>query len=359
MPSGMNWIKFLFSKNTARIHLWIPGFFLLSLISCTPEQQHQVSPAFYYWKTNFRMGNYAQQLMQQTGSKTLYIRLFDVDWNEQQAQPLPVGILNASSVQDTSLGYIPVVFITQRCLYRLQEKDLPELTARIAKLMESLCSGLQINPAEIQIDCDWTKQSAALYFSLLQQLKTQAFAGNKKMSCTIRMHQVKYTASSGIPPVDRGLLMVYNMGNLKKYGPDNSILDVKDARDYMKNIQQYPLPLDVALPLYHWAVLFEQKNFKGIVYNVSDQDFKSEDLVPVTGDLYRIRNNTRAGGYAFKAGTEIRFEHPGSKALLDIAGYISPRMNDTAFRVAFFHLDSMALRDFSAGDINDILQKFK
>lgn len=359
MLSGMNWIKFLFSKNTARILFWIPGFFLLPFAGCKPEQQHKVSPAFYYWKTNFRMGNYEQQLMQQTGSKTLYIRLFDVDWEEQTAQPLPIGMLSPSSLPDPSLTCIPVVFITQRCLYRLQEKDLPELTARIARLMEALCSGLKIRPPEIQIDCDWTRQSATLYFSLLRQLKAQAFLAGKKMSCTIRMHQVKYTTSSGIPPVDRGLLMVYNMGNLKKYGPANSILDVKDARDYMKNIQQYPLPLDIALPLYHWAVLFEHKSFKGIVYNVSDQDFKSRDLIRLQGDLYRIRNNTRAGGYAFTAGTEIRFEQPGTEALLDIAGYISPRINDTAFRVAFFHLDSMALRDFSAGDISHILQKFK
>jgi hypothetical protein len=355
----MNWIKFLYLKNTARILFWIPGFFLLLSAGCKPEQQHRVSPAFYYWKTNFRMGNYEQQLMQQTGSKTLYIRLFDVDWDEQKAQPLPVGILTPSSVPDTSLCCIPVVFITQRCLYRLQEKDLPELAVRITKLMDALCTGLKITPAEIQIDCDWTRQSAALYFSLLKQLKTQAFVSNKKMSCTIRMHQVKYAANSGIPPVDRGLLMVYNMGNLKKYGRDNSILDVRDARDYMKNIQQYPLPLDVALPLYHWAILFEQKKFKGIVYNVSDQDFKTQDLIAIQDDLYRIRKNTSAGGYTFNAGTEIRFEHPGTKALLDIAGYISPRMNDTAFRVAFFHLDSMALRDFNASDISDMLQKFK
>ena len=359
MPSGMHLIYKLLLKNTARILLWIPGFFLLSGTACNRSPNYQVSPGFYYWKTNFRTGNYEQQLLTSTGSNTLYIRLFDVDWDEQKAQPQPVGILNPTAVQDTTLTYIPVVFITQRCLYRLQEKDLPELTERITGLMTDLCARLNINPPEIQIDCDWTRQTSGLYFSLLRQLKTQSFTRTRKMSCTIRMHQVKYTVSSGIPPVDRGLLMVYNMGNLKKYGPDNSILDVKDAKDYMKNIARYPVPLDVALPLYHWAVLFEQRNFKGIVYNVSDKDFKAGDLEPVRGDLYRIRSNTRAGGYAFDAGTEIRFEHPGQKELLDIAGYIAPKMNDTAFRVAFFHLDSFALRDFSIADINNILQKFK
>lgn len=359
MSSGKYLIQQLLLKHTARILLWIPGFFLLYATACNSKRQHQVSPAFYYWKTNFHTGNYEHQLLRQTGTNTLYIRLFDVDWDVSKAQPMPAGVLSPARVQDTTLAYIPVVFITQRCLYRLQEKDLPELTARIARLMEDLCTGLHISPAEIQIDCDWTRQTAGLYFSLLRQLKAQTFAGNKKMSCTIRMHQVKYTVNSGIPPVDRGLLMVYNMGNLKKYGPENSILAVKDAKDYLKNIQQYPLPLDVALPLYHWAVLFEQRNFKGIVYNVSDKDFKKGDLQRLQANLYRIKNDTRAGGYAFKTGMEIRFEHPKQQELLEIAGYIAPRMNDTAFRIAFFHLDSFALRDFGSADINHILEKFK
>ncbi len=359
MSSGKNLIQQILKTTTARTLLWIPGFFLLSGIGCNSASKNRISPAFYYWKTNFRTGNYEQRVLGATGSNSLYIRLFDVDWDPQKNRPQPAGLLNPEAVRDPTLTYIPVVFITQRCLYRLQEKDLPELSARIAGLMNDLCTDLQIMPPEIQIDCDWTRQTASLYFALLRQLKTQSFARNKKMSCTIRMHQVKYTVSSGIPPVDRGLLMVYNMGNLKKYGPDNSILDVKDAKDYMKNIQQYLLPLDVALPLYHWAVLFEQRTFKGIVYNVSDKDFKTGELEQVQADLYRIRKHSYAGGYTFNAGTEIRFEHPGKKELMDIAGYIAPKMNNTAFRVAFFHLDSFALRDFSTTDMKDILQQFQ
>ncbi|PSK95296.1 hypothetical protein [Taibaiella chishuiensis] len=346
--------------HKARILLWIPGFFLLwTAAGCGPKRKNAVEPAFYYWKTNFRMGGYEQRTLQQTGSKTLYIRLFDVDWDERQQQPRPVGLLQPSPVQDTTLTCIPVVFITQRCLARLQEKDLPVLASRITQLMAELCKGLQIKPPEIQIDCDWTKQRADLYFALLRQIKAQAFVQDKKMSCTIRMHQVKYTASSGIPPVDRGLLMVYNMGNLKKYGPANSILDLKDAKDYMKNIGQYPLPLDVALPFYHWGVLFIRQNFGGLVYNVSEDDFKKGDLVRIKGDLYLVPKPVEAAGYSFKPGTEIRFEHPDRDMLLDIASYIRPRINDSAFRLAYFHLDSFALRRFSITDMNAIREAFQ
>lgn len=359
MFPGKHLMKIQRLKNTARIHLWIPGFFLLLLTGCRHDYHYRVSPAFYYWKTNFRMGSFEQDMLRQTQSSTLYIRLFDVDWDQQQAQPLPVGIINTEAVRDSTLTCIPAVFITQRCLYRLKEEDLPGLASSITGLMGTLCRSLCINPPEIQIDCDWTRQTADRYFKLLQLIKAQAFAHDKKMSCTIRMHQVKYTASSGIPPVDRGMLMIYNMGNLKKYGPDNSILDLKDAKDYMKDIKQYPIPLDVALPLYRWAVLFTRGNFAGIANNVSEEDFKPEELARTKTGLYRVQKTTRAGYYDFKAGTEIRFEHPATPVLADIAGYIAPRMNDTAFRVAFFHLDSASLGHFNSKDITTLISRFE
>ncbi len=360
MFSGKHLISAARFLQKARIHLWIPGFLLLLLAgSCGSKRENVVEPAFYYWKTNFRFGGYEQRMLQLTGSRTLYIRLFDVDWDEQKGLPLPVGILKPAVVQDTTLTCIPVVFLTQRCLSRLQEKDLPLLASRITQLMAGLCQGLRISPPEIQIDCDWTRQSAELYFALLREIRAQDFARNKKLSCTIRMHQVKYTTSSGIPPVDRGLLMVYNMGNLKKYGPASSILDVKDAKDYMKNIGQYPLPLDVALPLYHWGVLFNRQSFGGIVYNVSENDFKKGDLSCVQGNLYQVRHDVRAAGFDFRAGTEIRFEHPEQDELQDIAAYIRPRIHDSVFRLAFFHLDSFALRRFTVADMNAIRKRLQ
>ncbi|WP_118952881.1 hypothetical protein [Taibaiella helva] len=345
-------------SQRARIAI-IPGFLLfLALAGCTQPKKKEIAPAFYFWKTNFRTGAYEQQLIRATGVRTLYLRLFDVSWDERRQQAIPLGILQSDSIRDTTLQYIPVIYLTQSCLTRLKEEDLPGLAARIDTLAGQLCSRYGIAPAELQLDCDWTRSSANLYFSLLQQLKQRPFFKDRLLSCTIRLHQVKYVSASGLPPVDKGLLMVYNMGNLTRYGGHNSILDPEETRQYLKRLALYPLPLDVALPTYHWAVLFEQEQFKGILYNLSKEQFGRDELKPVKGNLYRIGKTGIKGGYRLKAGQEIRFEQPCTEDLEDMAAYIGSRIRDSSFRLAFFHLDSTAMQPFQAKDLNDIVQAF-
>lgn len=350
-----------FVRNMARLSVMVPGFFLLlgCLAGCKQENKraHRVDPAFYYWKTNFRLGPYERKVLQETGTRTLYLRLFDVDWSAREQKALPVGMLESGPIE-SSLQYIPVVYITQPCLSRLQEKDLPELADNISKLMAQLCDRYQLHPAELQIDCDWTRNTSDIYFRLLQQLKQQTFFAGKLLSCTIRLHQVKYTSANGIPPVDKGLLMVYNMGNLTRYGGHNSILDRNEASQYLKILGTYPLPLDVALPVYHWAALFDRQRFKGIVYNITQEQFGKDLLEPVEGHLYRIRKDNHTGGYAFKEGQEVRFEAPGINDLKHMATFIGNRIKDSTFRLAYFHLDSLSIQPYTAADLNTIRKAF-
>ena len=63
---------------------------------------------------------------------------------------------------------------------------------------------------EMQVDCDWTQGSRAAYFALLRALRDRLHAQGRRLSATIRLHQVKCSADTGVP-VDRGMLMAYNL----------------------------------------------------------------------------------------------------------------------------------------------------
>lgn len=350
-----------YNRNYMARKLWIiPGLFLCMLSAqCGKRVAHHPVPAFYYWKTNLKIGEGEQKLLRSTGAQTLYLRLFDIDWDQAKQQAMPKGILQAAAIRDSSLAYIPVVYITQPCLLQLQQEDIPALAAGMNKLIGSLCRQYALHPSEIQIDCDWTQHTAGLYFSLLRQLKEQSCFRSAQLSCTIRLHQVKYSSTSGIPPVDKGMLMVYNMGNLTRYGSQNSILQPAEARRYLKNIGLYPLPLDIALPLYHWAALFENRRFKGIVYNIGLDDLPASLIAQQEGHLYRILRDTAAHGYTFKKDQEIRFEQPDLHDLSNVASFIAPRLKDTSFRLAFFHLDSRSVQPYTEADLNHIIHLFR
>ena len=74
-----------------------------------------------------------------------------------------------------------------------------------------------------------------------------------QLSATIRLHQVKYREETGVPPVDYGVLMYYNMGHISAMGA-NSIYDRSTALRYLGKLREYPLPLDIALPMFAWGV---------------------------------------------------------------------------------------------------------
>jgi hypothetical protein len=351
----MNNRKNRFPYKNARILFLIPGILLLCFFAkCNTKKQHQVDTAFYYWKTNFHLNTNERRALDETKTTAIYLRLFDVDWNLNQRKALPVGIVQSDSIDVNAYEFIPVLYITQSCLRRLQDKDIPELSSNISLLVSSLCVRYHINPKEIQIDCDWTKNTADLYFSLLRQLKSTPYFHSRLLSCTIRLHQVKYVSASGVPPVDKGMLMVYNMGNLTRYGGQNSILDVALAKDYLKHIGQYKLHLDIALPIYYWSVLFNHSQFKGITYNISKSQFADSLMEQKEGNLYRILSDVEVGGYAFKKNEEIRFEEPLQKDLVAISSFVASRIKDTIFRVTFFHLDESSMKHFSSKDLNEI-----
>ena len=70
----------------------------------------------------------------------------------------------------------------------------------------------------------------------------------QQLSTTIRLHQLSMTP----PPTDYGVLMIYNTGNPENYMERNPILDIRDVSPYLKHLNDYPLPLSTAYPVFSW-----------------------------------------------------------------------------------------------------------
>ena len=98
---------------------------------------------------------------------------------------------------------------------------------------------------EIQIDCDYTINSLPTYYQFLKEVKE---AWGQQLSTTIRLHQLSMKA----PPVDYGVLMLYNTGDPRKWTERNPILDIRDVSPFLKHLDDYPLPLAAAYPVFSW-----------------------------------------------------------------------------------------------------------
>jgi len=333
---------------------------LVQILACSLHNAHHPIPAIYYWKTQFKPEAYELGRWQEASIKIVYLHCFDIIRDPESSQLIPGVIIRDAPPTDQGLRFIPVIFITQDAIRQLPDKEIEPLAEKISGLVQQLFPNAA-DPNEVQIDCDWTTLSRDTYFHLLKALHRQAFFQHKQLSCTIRFHQIKFRLSAGIPPVDRAVLMCYNMGDLREVGAHNSILDLPLAQNYLQHLDHYPLKLDIALPLFSWTLQFRDNHFMGILRDVQPEgiDSTNANFISQGQHQYRCLKDTFLKGNSIKSGDVLRTESPSEKDLLSISAFCSQRMDNDSLRVIFFHSDSLTLYKHPKHEIQAILDAFQ
>jgi hypothetical protein len=214
-----------------------------------------------YWQTNFNINKEEHQTLNELNCSELYIRLFDIDIKNDSIVPL--GIIKNLDSFPNNLQLIPVVFITNRTFIETKPENIKQLAINTHSKISSLLKQANKSCKKIQIDCDWSQGTKHNYFQFLKQFK--ALDTTLQLSCTIRLHQVKYPTITGIPPVDEGTIMYYNMGKLN--GKENSIYNSTDANKYIESIAYYPLKCSIALPIFSWGKVERDSKIINLINN--------------------------------------------------------------------------------------------
>ncbi|MCB1305549.1 MAG: hypothetical protein KDK37_14780, partial [Leptospiraceae bacterium] len=164
--------------------------------SCPLEKMQFASEgSFYVWNTTGPLPGAAA--LSRFSAQRIYVRYFDVVNGEG---PEPAGIRHDVT---TDIEVVPVIYITVPALEGLSEVQISSLAQNIVRLIGKI--GFSGN--EIQLDCDWNAGTKIAFFSLIQKLRelsSRKWGRPIQISATIRLHQLKYVRSTGIPPADRG-----------------------------------------------------------------------------------------------------------------------------------------------------------
>ncbi|NOT91314.1 hypothetical protein [Ferruginibacter sp.] len=319
-----------------------------------------IERSFYYWKSIFKLNDFEQQRLDSLNVKTIYIKFFDVDWDDANSSAVPVAKLqNTDYKLRKSIKMIPTVFITNECIKKIDPSQTEKLANDIHSLIQQIIATNEFNAiAEIQIDCDWTALTKEKYFLLLKSIKKLWANTAIPVSATIRLHQIKFLSKTGVPPVDKGLLMCYNMGNLKNPATKNSILETEELKKYLGNLSDYPLPLDVALPLFNWKVLFRNNSYNGLIENLPDDIFTNAFTVKKE-NRFELLKDTLLQGYDLKKGDILRSEQSDYSEILSAAGEINKRLKNTQPRVSLYHLDSVILNKYTLHELETIYNSMR
>lgn len=233
---------------------WVTGTVMLLAVLLTTGCKQSEMPqenAVYYWRTEWRTDSVERAFLQQYHINKVYCRYFDVVMNSN-GEPMPNATIRFVQGQQEGLKLIPTVFITENCMHQPHKGLAKKLVDRIVQMNETNdISGVD----EIQIDCDYTARNRKNYYDFLQQVRDEAQKHGMQLSTTIRLHQL----AMPIPPVDYGVLMIYNTGDPNKFNERNPILDMRDVEPYLRYLADYELPLAAAYPTFRWI-----RNFEGV-----------------------------------------------------------------------------------------------
>ncbi|WP_104383458.1 hypothetical protein [Sphingobacterium sp. HMA12] len=340
-----------------RLFLFFIPFWLLVFNSCSDSKPET---GFYFWKTVFQLDTMEHRALEEINAKSIYTRIMDIDFDPSGVQAIPISPITFSQQFPKGQALIPVVFINQRIFSEIDSLQIRALANKIVPFVAAkIKQAGKENFNELQLDCDWTQSSRDKFFYLLKYLQELPDLKGIIVSSTLRLHQVKNTVTSGIPPVKKVTLMCYNMGNLRQFGNQNSILNQQDLNTYLGGtLRNYPMEMDIALPLFQWFVVFRNNSYIGISKYISEQDLNNTALFThnPNSNLYILTIDLPKAN--LKKGDVVRFEKVTQNDLLQTAKFLRGELKGKKHQIIFYHLDQATLANHGNAELQEIIRAF-
>jgi len=285
--------------------------------------------AFYYWRTTFALTPVEVRALAELHVDRLYLRMFDVAWDDALNAPSVLGAvaLTPGARVPAGVEVVPVVFLRDAVFRHLGTDGSAALARRTWEQVKARTAALGAAPRELQVDCDWTDSSRDSYFEFVRALRAESHLA---LSATIRLHQVKYRERTGIPPIDRGMLMFYNMGQIAADPAARAIFDPARAQKYLARVRDYPLPLDVALPIWSWTVHLRDDRVEGLLQSTDPDELAALPFLRRTASDHYVATRTAfLHGTLLREGDVLKVEVTGPDQALAAAAMIAPRLART------------------------------
>ena len=286
----------------------------------------EIEHSFYHWENSYKIQN---------NKDKLYIKVLDIEYTNK------LELIKTKFKNNPNHGFVPVVYITNKAM---NKATYSELVNRVSKYLNNISYSFE----EVQFDCDWTLGSKENYFRFLKKASEQL--SDKELSATIRLHQYKYWKKTGVPPVDRGVLMCYNIGEIENINESNSIFSYDLVTQYLKKGMTYPLKSSIALPIYKWALVYRLGQLSSILNNVDVASMENH-IVSAKNNRFLVKDNFYINGQFLSTDDEIKFEEVDLKELEQTAKLLSTLSFD---KLIYYHLSQSNIEDYDKQKLNQI-----
>jgi hypothetical protein len=315
--------------------------------------------AFYFWRTTFVLSPAEQQAIAALHVERIYLRVFDLGWADDAVATLgPVG---GAGPVPAGVEIVPVVYLKAEVFKHVMAAQLPSIAGEAWRKVQDRAAALGFAVHELQLDCDWTDTTREGFFGFVRALASVAAV---PLSSTIRLHQVKYRERTGVPPVERGTLMFYNMGKFSADPDARMIFDAGSAAKYLARVDDYPLPLDVALPIWSWTVHTRDELVVGLMQSTDPAELPALDFLRAEGtERFVATRDAFLHGELLREGDVLKIEVTGPAETQAAAAMIAPHLAATtpghARTITLFDLSERNLTRHGTDQLENVFRALR
>lgn len=154
--------------------------------------------------------------------------------------------------------------------------------------------------------------------------------------------------------------MCYNMQSPEDYRTENSIGSLEELKKYVSK-DNYPLSLDIALPIFNWAVLFRNERFVGLLGNVYPDTYENNFIeYKKTGNKhYQLLTDKVIGNFFARKGDVVRVENVDPDELLAMAKHLSSTLSGNKIgRITLFSWNTSYIHNYGTNQIENVYSAF-
>ena len=150
---------------------------------------------------------------------------------------------------------------------------------------------------------------------------------------------MKDKEKTGFPPVEKVYLMCYATYSPLENQPKNSILDVPTLKNYLMNIEEYPIKMDITLPLYSWGIESNHVGKKKLLNALTINDLsQNKNFKKISETEFEVLEDDFYFGVYLSKGFKIKIEEISQNQLDEVKHFLDKKLDH--YNIIYYHLDS-------------------